>query len=95
MMNTEQPYQMIKLDVSDLAAPQPMTEIIKALAALTDQQFLRVRHRREPFPLYEKLVAAGWLYFCQQKATGSFDIYIYKAPMHQYVTQLPTILSKG
>ncbi len=77
-MSVDKLYSIVKLDVSNLPAPEPMTEIIQALANLTKQQLLQVHHRREPFPLYEKLTAAGWLYCCKQYSEDNFDIFIYK-----------------
>jgi len=87
-MNINKSFKMIKLDVSSLPAPEPMTKIIQSLALLTKQQFLQVHHRREPFPLYEKLTTAGWQYCCQQQTEESFIIYIYQRPMHQQVMSL-------
>jgi hypothetical protein len=91
---TDKSYEIVTLDVSRLPAPEPMTKIIQALAALTSQQFLLVHHRREPFPLYEKLVGAGWLYGCNQQSAEQFDIYIYKKLQQQYVAQFFTIEAK-
>jgi len=87
-MKTNKSFEMIELDVSSLPAPEPMTKIIQSLALLTKQQFLQVHHRREPFPLYEKLVAAGWQHYCQRQTAESFIIYIYQAPLHQHVMSL-------
>jgi len=81
-------FEQVILNVSDLAAPEPMTRIIQALMKLTRQQFLLVHHRREPFPIFEKLTSAGWLYNCQQQTPDRYQIYIFKARQHQYVTQL-------
>ncbi len=71
----------IYLDVSKLEPPQPMTEIITALAQLHDCQYLKVFHRREPFPLYAKLIDAGWCYHCECLAEHQFHIYIYRPIM--------------
>lgn len=89
-MNKNMPFEMVKIDVSALPAPEPMTNIIQALAQLTAHQFLLVHHRREPFPLYEKLTAAGWQHCCLQQKQESFDIYIYKTPQHDHVMALTT-----
>ena len=87
-MKTNKPLQLIKLDVSGLPAPEPMTHIIQALTELAEHQILQVHHRREPLPLYEKLTSAGWLYRCQQISEESFVIYIYQAVHHQHVMSL-------
>lgn len=67
----------VKLDVSLLAPPEPMTKIILALSTLEKNHYLQVIHRREPFPLYENLTANGWLYHCKKLADEHFHIYIY------------------
>ena len=65
------------IDVSELEPPEPMSQILKALAQLKQGQCLKVVHRREPFPLYEKLPAAGWHYHVEQLAEQLFHIYIF------------------
>jgi hypothetical protein len=40
------------LDVRDLEPPEPLERILAALADLGEDDWLRVRHRREPYPLY-------------------------------------------
>ncbi|WOH36788.1 DUF2249 domain-containing protein [Thalassotalea fonticola] len=71
--------QQVYLDVSELEPPKPMTEIITALARLQVNEYLQVFHRREPFPLYEKLAAAGWAYQCKKLTAQQFQIFIYRA----------------
>ncbi len=65
--------QEVVIDVSELAPPEPMTAILMALAKLKAQHYLKVLHRREPFPLYPKLVAAGWNYHCQPVVNDDSD----------------------
>jgi hypothetical protein len=84
-------FERVIINVIDLAAPEPMTKIIQALMKLTKQQFLLVHHRREPFPLFEKLTIAGWLYSCRQQAPERYKIYIFKPHQLQYMTQLFSI----
>ncbi|WNC72043.1 DUF2249 domain-containing protein [Thalassotalea psychrophila] len=71
--------QQVYLDVSELEPPEPMTEIITALARLKVNEYLLVFHRREPFPLYEKLAAAGWAFQCKKLTDQQFQIFIYRA----------------
>ena len=52
--------QLVSVDVSELAPPEPMTVILTALASLELDHCLLVTHRRQPFPLYEKLIQAGF-----------------------------------
>ncbi len=67
---------IIEVNVSALAPPEPMQVILSSLAALPSDAVLKVFHRREPFPLYEQLIANGWLYHSKQLAEEGFVIYI-------------------
>ena len=79
----------IAVNVSALAPPEPMQVILSSLAELPNGAVLRVNHRREPFPLYERLLANGWLYYCEHVSYESFVIYIaheqYKAQFGAYI----------
>lgn len=44
-----------RLDVRDLEPPVPLERILDALDALAQEDWLRVRHTREPYPLYTML----------------------------------------
>lgn len=67
----------INLDVSALAPPEPMTVILAHLARLTGQECLLIKHRRQPFPLYEKLNNAGFSYHCVVHAQDDLTLYIF------------------
>lgn len=82
-------FEQVELDVSHLAPPEPMSRIIEALVVLSEQEFLKVHHRREPFPLFERLSDTGWGYSCQKNSANDFDIYIFKA---QHQTEILTLL---
>jgi len=69
--------KFIKVDVSSLAPPEPMTIILKHLATLTHHECLLVKHRRQPFPLYEKLNDAGFSYHCVEHANNDIELYIF------------------
>lgn len=43
------------LDVRDLEPPVPLERILDALGDLAQSDWLRVRHNREPYPLYTML----------------------------------------
>ena len=68
---------IIPMDVSELEPPEPMEQILARLQQLQAGQLLRVRHRREPFPLYPMLEQAGCEYCCIQSGTEVFLIYIW------------------
>lgn len=73
--------EIVCVDVSLLAPPEPMTCIITALSKLQPTQYLKVIHRREPFPLYEKLQALDWQVQTFKQASDVFHIYIYRLDM--------------
>jgi len=76
--------QFIKVDVSHLAPPEPMTVILENLAKLAHYECLMIKHSRQPFPLYEKLNTAGFSYHCEVHAQNDIDLYIF----HQSVQNL-------
>jgi len=75
--------ELVEVDVKQLAPPEPMTVILSALAQLTDGQCLLVSHRRQPFPLYEKLQQAGWAYHCEVNSDDNISLYIYRQDAQQ------------
>ncbi len=68
----------IIIDVSSLPPPEPMQQIITTLAQLNADQYLKVIHSRQPFPLFEKLINAGWDYQCNEVSANLFHLYIFK-----------------
>ncbi|MCW8832951.1 MAG: DUF2249 domain-containing protein [Colwellia sp.] len=74
---------IITLDVSELAPPEPMTLILSHLAQLSSQQCLQVKHRRQPYPLYEKLNSAGFAYHCVVHSQDDITLYIYHSTAQQ------------
>ncbi|MEW8070172.1 MAG: DUF2249 domain-containing protein [Candidatus Thiodiazotropha endolucinida] len=45
----------LRLDVRELEPPVPLERILEALEELSSDDWLRVRHSREPYPLYSLL----------------------------------------
>jgi uncharacterized protein (DUF2249 family) len=68
---------IIPIDVSELEPPEPMERIVTHLKQLQAGQLLRVRHHREPFPLYPMLEEAGYKHCCIPSGTEVFLIYIW------------------
>jgi len=66
-----------QLDVSGLEPPEPMEQVFDHLQQLQDRQLLRVRHRRDPFPIYPLLEKAGYKYCCVPRGPELFLIYIW------------------
>lgn len=50
------------LDASDLEPPEPLMRALALLAELPHGDYLRMKHRREPFLLYENLESKGFAY---------------------------------
>ena len=69
--------EIVDIDVSGLEPPEPMEQIFARLAQLHDRQLLRVRHRREPYPIYPMLAEAGFDHCCVQSGAENFLIYIW------------------
>ncbi|RHW75215.1 DUF2249 domain-containing protein [Colwellia sp. RSH04] len=83
--------EIITIDVSQLAPPEPMTKILHALSQLTAEQCLEVKHSRQPYPLYEQLHQGSWCHYCQvvkqaQNQEQVF-IYIYRVTLQSQVEQ--------
>jgi len=76
---------IIRIDVSELEPPEPMERILTQLRQLQAGQLLRVRHRREPFPLYPMLEQAGYKHCSMSSGTEAFLIYIWpdSAPINE------------
>ncbi len=73
------------LDVSGLEPPEPLERILEALDSLPADDRLRVRHRREPFPLYTFLRQLGFAWRTDQAGDGAFDILIWQDARHTSV----------
>ena len=68
----------IEIDVREMAPPEPMTAILSALSSLPEVAGLQVHHSRQPYPLYEKLMAAGWDYQCEKMSENYFLLLIFR-----------------
>ena len=83
--------KIVEIDISELPAPEPMQVILSSLAELSNESALKVKHRREPFPLYERLLANGWLYHSDKIAEEHVVIHIAHARCKQefidFITQ--------
>jgi hypothetical protein len=69
----------IVIDVSDLEPPGPLEHILDNLADLPAQHWLRVRHRRDPVPLYRMLQQMGYRWRTDCLAADRFEILIWPA----------------
>lgn len=64
------------LDVRGLEPPEPLERVLDALADLPAGDRLRVRVRREPFPLYDLLRRMGYAWSGTPTA-GAFEVLIW------------------
>lgn len=66
------------LDVSDMEPPEPLEQALAALATLGEGDYLRLLHRREPFPLYGLLDQHGFRWHTRPGKSADFDIFIWR-----------------
>ena len=85
--------ELVILDVSELAPPEPMAKILQALAQLSPDQCLAVQHSRQPFPLYEKLLQTGWAYHCDPISDKRITLYIFEKGHHSRFDPLHHLVS--
>jgi len=69
----------IELDVSALEPPEPLRAILATVGELAPGQSLRVRHRREPFPLYAALQELGFVHRTVREGPERYTILIWRA----------------
>ncbi len=67
------------LDVSEHEAPEPFRMAIEAIHQLGDGEYLRMCHRREPFPLYAALGEMGFSYRVKEGTHTRYEILIWRA----------------
>ena len=65
------------VDVSELEPPRPLAVAVAALRELGDGQYLVVRHRREPVPLYAMLTEMGFSYRVREGAVTPIEVVIW------------------
>jgi len=77
------------IDVSLLEPPEPLEQILDALADLSPGDYLRVKHRRDPVPLYRMLRDMGYEWSTTQVAAGRFEIVIWPSDMPAPISDNP------
>lgn len=66
------------LDVSALEAPEPLFAALDAVDALAPGEYLRLRHRREPHPLYAHLLERGCAWRVLDARLGAYEALIWR-----------------
>ncbi|WP_305824751.1 DUF2249 domain-containing protein [Massilia brevitalea] len=72
------------LDVSGLPPPEPMEQILEALATLAPDMVLQVLIDREPFPLYRVLERHAYRHQLAPRDDGRFDLSIQRRPCSEH-----------
>ncbi len=67
-----------QLDVRDLAAPEPLQQILAVLTSLGDGKYLHVIHRREADCLFRMLGDLGYDHKSQTGPESRVDIWIWR-----------------
>lgn len=71
------------LDVSELEPCEPMERTLEAVEELGPGDYLRVLHRREPFPLYRILTERGFEHRTVPGEHTAFEIFIWRGTDEQ------------
>lgn len=66
------------LDVSDLEPPEPLVRALDAVKALSEDQYLHLKHRRKPCMLYENIEPLGFVSETRDGGEGMCDVFIWK-----------------
>ncbi len=69
----------ILIDVSTLPPCEPLERVLAALEKLTDGDYIRMRHRREPLLLYPMLEDRGFHFLTVPHREDDFTILIWRA----------------
>ena len=65
------------LDARDMAPPEPFDKATEILRQLQPGQYLRMLHRRVPYPLFEFCRGLSLAYAVQEEASAACEIIIY------------------
>ncbi len=63
-------------DVRTLEHPEPFVRIMSRLPEVGEGRYIKMVHRREPYPLYAELVKRGYRYETVKLAEDLYEIYI-------------------
>jgi len=66
------------IDVTGLEPPQPLERVLAAIEALSEGDYLHVRHHREPFLLYPILENRGFAFLTRLGRDAPFEIFIWR-----------------
>jgi uncharacterized protein (DUF2249 family) len=67
----------VLLDVSELEPPEPLTLTLDAAEQLQPGQYLRMLHRREPYPLYGHLDEQHFRHYTRPGTRAAVEVFIW------------------
>lgn len=68
-----------RIDVRELEPPEPLELGLEMAHSLRSGEYLRMLHRREPYPLYRLLEQDGFHYLLHSGVECPFEILIWRA----------------
>jgi uncharacterized protein (DUF2249 family) len=68
-----------RIDVRELEPPEPLELALDMAHNLRPGEYLRMLHRREPYPLYRLLEQDGFRYRLHSGGDSPFEILIWRA----------------
>jgi hypothetical protein len=77
----------ITLDAREMAPPEPYDKATHILRKLQPGQYLRMLHRRVPYPLFEFCRALSLAYSVNEDATTACEVIIYFSTDEQVLRQ--------
>lgn len=67
----------IPLDAREMAPPEPFEKATAILRQLEPGQYLRMLHRRAPYPLFEFCLEMGLTYTVLESTVAPYEIILY------------------
>lgn len=64
-------------DASEMEPPEPLIRTLELLDEIKAGDYLRFRHRREPFPLYDNLHQRGFSFITCISREDNYEVFIW------------------
>lgn len=81
-----------RIDVRGLEPPEPMEIALEMTHKLSAGEYLRMLHRREPFPLYRLLEQGGFRFRLHSSGECPFELLIWRAGDNEAETAVQRIV---
>lgn len=65
------------IDARYMEPPEPLARSLNLVNNLQQGDYLRFRHRREPFPLYDNLTQRNFMFITCTSKNSTFEIFIW------------------